>query len=148
MNAMLFYFILSHCGKMTHCEKMIQRTHYSSKGNYLRKGHVSLISEMFCSDAGNATLMPCSSYRGTWYSQSHLRWLFWRALSKLKAQSSNLSFHWNVARETFELWALRVDLNPSKLKSTRFWDRNMRIDFRPFFLVWYKIPVWFVFRTC
>jgi len=28
------------------------------------------------------------------------------ALSKLKAQSSNVSLHWNVAKETFELWAL------------------------------------------
>ena len=27
-------------------------------------------------------------------------------VSKLKAQSSNGSFHWNVAKETFELWAL------------------------------------------
>jgi len=26
--------------------------------------------------------------------------------TKLKAQSSNVSFHWNVAKETFELWAL------------------------------------------
>jgi len=31
---------------------------------------------------------------------------FSTALSKLKAQSSNVSFHWNVAKETFELWAL------------------------------------------
>ena len=31
---------------------------------------------------------------------------FSNALSKLKAQSSNVSFHWNVAKETFELWAL------------------------------------------
>ena len=28
------------------------------------------------------------------------------ALSTLKAQSSNVSFHWNVVKETFELWAL------------------------------------------
>jgi len=33
---------------------------------------------------------------------SHLGWHF----SKLKAQSSNVSFHWNVAKETFELGAL------------------------------------------
>ena len=32
---------------------------------------------------------------------------FSKAVSKLKAQSSNGSFHWNVAKETFELWALR-----------------------------------------
>ena len=31
---------------------------------------------------------------------------FSNAVSKLKAQSSNVSFHWNVAKETFELWAL------------------------------------------
>ena len=31
---------------------------------------------------------------------------FSKALSKLKAQSLNFSFHWNVAKETFELWAL------------------------------------------
>jgi len=31
---------------------------------------------------------------------------FSNAVSKLKAQSSKVSFHWNVAKETFELWAL------------------------------------------
>jgi len=31
---------------------------------------------------------------------------FSNAVSKLKAQSSNVSFHRNVAKETFELWAL------------------------------------------
>ena len=31
---------------------------------------------------------------------------FSNAVSKLKAQSSNFSFHWNVAKEMFELWAL------------------------------------------
>ena len=30
---------------------------------------------------------------------------FSKALSKLKAQSSNVSFYWNMAKETFELWA-------------------------------------------
>jgi len=42
------------------------------------------------------------------YSQSHLGWhhKFSNAVSKLKAQSSNVSFHWNVAKETFKLWAL------------------------------------------
>jgi len=29
--------------------------------------------------------------------------MFSNAVSKLKAQSSNVSFHWNVAKETFEL---------------------------------------------
>jgi len=32
--------------------------------------------------------------------------IFSTAVSKLKAQSSNVSFHWNVAKETCELWAL------------------------------------------
>jgi len=36
------------------------------------------------------------------YSQWHLGWHF----RKLKAQSSNVSFHRNVAKETLELWAL------------------------------------------
>ena len=31
---------------------------------------------------------------------------FSNAVSKLKAQSPNVSFHWNVAKEMFELWAL------------------------------------------
>ena len=43
---------------------------------------------------------------------------------------------------------LRVDLNPSKKKSTKFQVRNVSIDFRTLFLNWYKIPLWFVFRTC
>jgi len=45
---------------------------------------------------------------------SHTRWstaiplgvTLSNAVSKLKAQSSKVSFHWNVAKETFELWAL------------------------------------------
>ena len=44
----------------------------------------------------------------TYHSRSHLGWYF-RMLfqsSKLKAHSSNVSFHWNVAKETLELWAL------------------------------------------
>jgi len=32
---------------------------------------------------------------------------FSNVVSKLKAQSSNVSFHWNVTKETFELWAFR-----------------------------------------
>ena len=34
---------------------------------------------------------------------------FSNAVSKLKAQSFNVSFHWNVAKETFELWALSFE---------------------------------------
>ena len=43
------------------------------------------------------------------YSQSHLGWHFRMLFQRrIKAQSSKLevSFHWNVAKETFELWAL------------------------------------------
>jgi len=40
-----------------------------------------------------------------------------------------------------------VDLNPLKKKFTRSQVRNMRIDFRTLFLIWYKIPDWFVFCT-
>jgi len=40
------------------------------------------------------------------YSRSHLGWHFRMMFQKLKAQSSNVSFHWNVAKQTFELWAL------------------------------------------
>ena len=35
--------------------------------------------------------------------------MFVKALSKLKAQSSNVSLHWNVAKETFELWVLSFE---------------------------------------
>ena len=41
-------------------------------------------------------------------SQSYMT--FSKALSKLKAHSSNVSFHWNVAKETFELWALSFEI--------------------------------------
>jgi len=34
---------------------------------------------------------------------------FSKTLPKLKAQSSNVSCHWNVAKETFELWALSFE---------------------------------------
>ena len=43
---------------------------------------------------------------------------------------------------------LRVDLNPSKTKSKKSQVRNVRVDFRTIFPIWYKISVWFVFRTC
>jgi len=43
---------------------------------------------------------------------------------------------------------LRVDLNPSKTKSiVKSYVRNVRIDFRAIFPIWYKISVRFVFRT-
>jgi len=57
------------------------------------------------------------------YSKLHLKQLFW----------------------TFRFF--RVDLNPLTKKFTRSYVRNVRIDFRTPFLIWYKIPVWFVFRT-
>jgi len=46
-------------------------------------------------------------WKGT-YSQSYMT--FSKALSKLKAHSLNVSFHWNVAKETFELWALSFEI--------------------------------------
>jgi len=39
----------------------------------------------------------------------HLGWHFRKSFSKLKTQSSNVSFHWNVAKETFELWTLSFE---------------------------------------
>jgi len=47
-----------------------------------------------------------------------------KALSKLKAQSSNVSFHWNVAKKTFELWALSFELWNSIRKCHPKWDRT------------------------
>jgi len=41
-----------------------------------------------------------------WVQPIPLGVTFSNAVSKLKAQSSNVSFHWNVVKETFELWAL------------------------------------------
>jgi hypothetical protein len=45
-------------------------------------------------------------------------------------------------------WHSGVDLNPSKKKSTWYWDQNMRTTFRTLFLNWYKKHVRFIFRTC
>jgi len=39
----------------------------------------------------------------------HLWWNFRKALSKFKAQSSNVSFQRNVVKETFELWAFSFE---------------------------------------
>jgi len=41
----------------------------------------------------------------------------------------------------------RVHLNPSKTNSRRSRVRNLRIDFRTLFSIWYKKCVWSVFRT-
>ena len=41
-----------------------------------------------------------------YHSRSHLGWHFRMLFQKLIVQSSNVSFHWNVAKEKFELWAL------------------------------------------
>jgi hypothetical protein len=48
---------------------------------------------------------------GLRYSPSHVGWYFWKLFqsSKLKAQSWNGSFHWIVAKEMFELWALSFE---------------------------------------
>ena len=49
---------------------------------------------------------PCEEL-GVVHVQPIPLWVtFSNAVPKLKAQSSNVSFHWNVAKETFELWAL------------------------------------------
>ena len=55
-----------------------------------------------------------------------------------------------TAVDSFKLFTgiLRVNLNPSKTKSIKSYVRNVRIDFRTIFPIWYKISVWFVFRTC
>jgi len=44
------------------------------------------------------------------YSSSHVGWNFRKALSKLKAQSSNVSSHGSVSKEAFELWALSFEI--------------------------------------
>jgi len=44
-----------------------------------------------------------------WYSLSYLGWHFRKDVLNLKSQSSKVSFHWNVAKETFELWALSFE---------------------------------------
>jgi len=48
---------------------------------------------------------------------------FSKDFSKLKAKSSNVSFHWNVAKETLELWALSFEtafenVTPSEIGCT------------------------------
>jgi len=55
-----------------------------------------------------------------------------------------------TAVDSFKLFTgiLRVNLNPSKTKSIKSYVRNVRIDFRTIIPIWYKISVWFVFRTC
>jgi len=46
---------------------------------------------------------------------------FSKAVSKLKAQSSNVSFHWNVAKETFELWALSFETAFENVDPSGIW---------------------------
>ena len=45
------------------------------------------------------------------YRQCRMGWHFRKLFqsSELKAPSSNVSFHWNVVKETFELWALSFE---------------------------------------
>jgi len=46
----------------------------------------------------------------SWRHVHRIPWMtFSNAVSKLKAESSNFFFHWNVAKETFELWAFGND---------------------------------------
>ena len=60
------------------------------------------------SDLGQCTFWVQPIPRGVTFS---------KAFSKLKAQNSNFSFPWNVARESFELWVL--NFRKCHLK----WDR-------------------------
>ena len=46
------------------------------------------------------------SSKHNYYSLSHLGWHFRMLFQSSKLKNSNVSFHWNVAKETFELWAL------------------------------------------
>jgi len=69
----------------------------------------------------------CLSHSLTWVMVQPipLGVTFSNAVSKLKAQSSKISFHWNVAKETFELWALCFRKCHPKwdwLYSQRTWD--------------------------
>ena len=54
---------------------------------------------------------------------------FSNAVSKLKAQSSNVSVHWNVAKETFELWAVE-NVTPSGICCIVLDFRASAFDFR------------------
>jgi len=62
------------------------------------------------SDANNNRVQT-TDYTAPYYSSSHLQWHFRKLFqsSKLKAQSSNVSFQWNMAKQTFELWALSFE---------------------------------------
>ena len=62
-----------------------------------RHSHI-VLAHMNITQAHTANLQPIP--RGVTFS---------KALSKLKAQSSNVSFHWNLAKETFELWAFSFE---------------------------------------
>jgi len=55
---------------------------------------------------------------------------FSNAVSKLKAPSTNVSFHWNVAKETVELWALSFQKWHPK------WDW--------LYTNWHEVCVWIV----
>ena len=62
---------------------------------------------------------------------------FSNAVSKLEAQSLNVFFHWNVAKETFELWALSFENDTQsgigcktvesrgKRDETRYWGKTL-----------------------
>jgi len=108
-----------------------------------------------------------SSPRKRRYSLSHLRWDFSKALSKVKAQSSNVSFHWNVAKEmleisdvTFErafknvttggigcrysLWLAYILCDSMIRDSYTYSDRHVGVTF-PSFLCWGTYTLWLVY---
>jgi len=67
-------------------------------------GHGSAVWNFFVRKSSTFCQLPTN--QPLVYSQSHLGWHFRMLFQKLKAQSSNVSFHSNAAKETFELWVL------------------------------------------
>jgi len=50
------------------------------------------------------TLVYCSEYT-IYPTDGDIFWKLFQSL-KLKSQISNVSFHWNLAKETFKIWTL------------------------------------------
>jgi len=62
---------------------------------------------LYCELTRHICICICMvSWRDIYVQPILLGVTFSNAVSKLKAQSSNVSLHWNVAKETYELWAL------------------------------------------
>ena len=66
--------------------------------------------------------LACYYYSSYWWlciQPIPLEVTFSNAVSKLKVQSSNVSFHWKVAKETWEIWALNFrKFHPSGIGCT------------------------------